>query len=84
MNSWFIQCAFYDCPTNEHIIFGGKKNYFDRLKGKITNYEYKLKRLSPIYSLGEIVNKSVHGNRFFYLEQDLNSIIFKPNRETKI
>ena len=84
MNSWFIQCAFYDCPTNEHIIFGGKKNYFDRLKGKITKEQFKLKRLSPIYSLGEIVNKSVHGNRFFNLEQDLETIIFKPNKNTRI
>jgi len=36
MNSWFIQCAFYDIPQKEKVIFGGKKNYFDRLKGKIT------------------------------------------------
>lgn len=84
MNSWFIQCAFYDCPQAEHAIFGGKKNYFDRLKGKITKEQYKLKRLSPIYSIGEIVNKSVKGNRFFHLEQDLSSIIFKPNKETRI
>lgn len=84
MNSWFVQCAFYDCPQKNKIIFGGKRNYFDRLKGKITKEQFKLKRLSPIYSIGEIVNKSVKGNRFFHLEQDLSSIIFKPNKETKI
>ena len=84
MNSWFIQCAFYDIPQKEKVIFGGKKNFFDRLKGKITREQFKLNKLSPIYSIGEIVNKSVKSNRFFHLEQDLNSIVFKPNKETKI
>ena len=84
MNSWFIQCAFYDIPQKEKVIFGGKKNYFDRLNGKITKEQFKLKRLSSLYSIGEIVNKGSKSNRFFHLEQDLSSIIFKPNKETKI
>lgn len=84
MNSWFIQCAFYDIPQKEKVIFGGKKNYFDRLNGKITKEQFKLKRLSPLYSIGEIVNKSVKSNRFFHLEQELDKIIFKPNKETRI
>ena len=84
MNSWFIQCAFYDIPQKEKVIFGGKKNYFDRLKGKITKEQFKLNKLSSIYSIGEIVNKSVKSNRFFHLEQDLCSIIFKPNKDTRI
>ena len=84
MNSWFIQCAFYDIPQKEKVIFGGKKNYFDRLNGKITKEQFKLNKLSSIYSIGEIVNKSVKSNRFFHLEQDLCSIIFKPNKDTRI
>ena len=84
MNSWFIQCAFYDIPQKEKVIFGGKKNYFDRLNGKITKEQFKLNKLSSIYSIGEIVNKSVKSNRFFHLEQDLSSIIFKPNKDTRI
>ena len=84
MNSWFIQCAFYDIPQKEKVIFGGKKNYFDRLKGKITKEQFKLNKLSSIYSIGEIVNKSVKSNRLFHLEQDLGSIIFKPNKDTRI
>ena len=84
MNSWFIQCAFYDIPQKEKVIFGGKKNYFDRLKGKISKEQFKLNKLSPIYSIGEIVNKSVKSNRFFHLEQELDKIIFKPNKDTKI
>ena len=84
LDSWFIQCSFYDIPKKQKIIFGGKKNYFQRLKNNISKEEFKLKRLSPIYSIGEIVNKSVKGNRKFHIEQDLENIIFKPNKLTKI
>ena len=84
LNSWFIQCSFYDIPNKDKVIFGGKKNFFQRLKGKISKEEYKLKRLSPLYSIGEIVNKSVKANRKFHIEQDLNNIIFKPNKQTKL
>lgn len=84
LDSWFIQCSFYDVPQNEKTIFGGKKNFFDRLKGKLSKDEYKEKRLSPLYSIGEVVNKSVKGNRKFHIEQNLESITFKPNKNTKI
>ena len=84
LDSWFIQCSFYDIPKVDKVIFGGKKNYFQRLKNNISKEQFKLKRLSPIYSIGEIVNKSVKGNRKFHIEQDLENIIFKPNKLTKI
>ena len=84
LDSWFIQCSFYDIPKKQKVIFGGKKNYFQRLKNNISKEYFKQKRLSPIYSIGEIVNKSVKGNRKFHIEQDLENIIFKPNKSTKI
>ncbi len=84
LDSWFIQCSFYDIPQKSKVIFGGKKNYFDRLKGLITSEEYKEKRLKPLYSIGEVVNKSVKSNRKFHIEQDLSTITFKPNRSTQI
>ena len=84
LDSWFIQCSFYDIPKVDKVIFGGKKNYFQRLKNNISKEQFKLKRLSPIYSIGEVVNKSVKGNRKFHIEQDLENIIFKPNKLTKI
>ena len=84
LDSWFIQCSFYDISKVDKVIFGGKKNYFQRLKNNISKEEFKLKRLSPIYSIGEVVNKSVKGNRKFHIEQDLENIIFKPNKLTKI
>ena len=84
LDSWFIQCSFYDIPKVNKVIFGGKKNYFQRLKNNISKEQFKSKRLSPIYSIGEVINKSVKGNRKFYIEQDLENIIFKPNKLTKI
>ena len=84
LDSWFVQCIFYDIPKKQKIIFGGKNNYFQRLKNNISKEQFKLKRLSPIYSIGEVVNKSVKGNRKFHIEQDLENILFKPNKLTKI
>ena len=84
LDSWFIQCSFYDIPKVDKVIFGGKKNYFQRLKNNISKEQFKSKRLSPIYSIGEIVNKSVKGNRKFHIEQDLENVTFKPNKLTKI
>ena len=84
LDSWFIQCSFYDIPKVDKVIFGGKKNYFQRLKNNISKEQFKYKRLSPIYSIGEVINKSVKGNRKFHIEQDLENIIFKPNKSTKI
>ena len=84
LDSWFIQCSFYDIPKVDKVIFGGKKNYFQRLKNIISKEQFKQKRLSPIYSIGEVINKSVKGNRKFHIEQDLENIIFKPNKSTKI
>ena len=84
LDSWFIQCSFYDIPKVNKVIFGGKKNYFQRLKNNISKEQFKSKRLSPIYSIGEVINKSVKGNRKFHIEQDLENIIFKPNKLIKI
>ena len=84
LDSWFIQCSFYDIPKKQKVIFGGKKNYFQRLKNNISKKEYSQKRLAPIYSIGEKVNRSVRGNRKFHIEQDIENIIFKPNKSIKI
>ena len=66
LDSWFIQCSFYDIPKKQKIIFGGKKNYFQRLKNNISKEEFKSKRLSPIYSIGEVINNGFN-NLYHYL-----------------
>ncbi len=83
VNKWLFQCAIKEARQiyNSHgakVIFGGKSNYFKRNKLTITNEEYKAKRISPVYSIGEANYK---GNRFFRL-QDNFKIIFQPNRNS--
>ena len=87
LDKWFYNSAVFDVKSfknkkkkDEKVIFGGKKNFFDRLSGKISKEEYQLKRLLPLYSVGEA---SKHGNRKFQIE-DENSIIFKLSRKEHI
>ena len=84
LDSWFIQCSFFDLPKVDKVIFGGKKNFMDYIKGHKTKEEFKHKRLCPLYSIGEVVNKGVKANRKFHIEEDLKHITFKPNAKTKI
>jgi len=87
INSWFmlslIREAYQiiEARKDQKIIFGGKKNFFMRMKNKITKEEYKILKLNPLCNIGCANSK---GNRFFKIDQELNSILFKPNRATKI
>ena len=89
LDSWFKQSCIYEAMglvkrhKDKNIIFGGKKKFFDRMKNLITKEEFELKRLSPLYSIGEETNPSVKCNRKFFI-QDFNTIIFKPSRKEKI
>ena len=62
-------------------IFGGKKNFIDRCKGKITKDEFLNKRLSNLYIIGEA---NQHGNRMVVINNDLESFTFKPTKKDKI
>ena len=81
-DSWFIQCAIkkanYLFLTNkENVIFGGKFNFFQRLKHKLNKDIFKENRLLGIYSQGEL---QYYGNRKFKLDIKNNQIIFKFSR----
>jgi IS605 OrfB family transposase len=65
----------------ETSIFGSKADFRRRLKGKITNEEWKALRLSPLYVIGEA---NYHGNRKFNLNILNGKIIFKPYFGKKI
>ena len=87
LDRWFFASAVYDVKSfknkkkkDEKVIFGSKKNFFDRLRGKISKEEYQLKRLLPLYSVGEAPQK---GNRKFQIE-DENTIIFKLSKKEHI
>ena len=81
INKWLFQCAIKEARQiyNSHgatVIFGGKANYLKRNKLDITNEEYKAKRISPVYSIGEADKL---GNRMFRLKPG-NVLTFQPNR----
>ena len=63
------------------MIFGGKKNFIQRCQGKITKDEFKQKRLSNLYIIGEA---NQHANRFIRINSDLCGFTFKPSRNTNI
>jgi IS605 OrfB family transposase len=92
LDSWLVQCAILDgnytykqCldkKTKEltHIsIFGKRSDFIQRCKNKISNEEFKEKRLMPITIQGEI---SHGGNRKFILDIiENNQVVFKLNRQ---
>ena len=85
INKWIFQCAIKEARQiyNSHgakVIFGGKLNYTKRNKLAITKEEYKTKRISPVYSIGEA---SKFGNRMFNLKPG-NVLTFKPNKLSHI
>ena len=82
LDSWFIQCSFFDLPKADKVIFGGKKNFMDYIKGRKTKEEIKHKRLSPLYSIGEVVNKCVKAN-IINRETTITSVVDKYKLVTK-
>lgn len=86
LSSWLKQSALYEAKAiqerfkDQKIIFGGKKNFYDRLNGKISKEKYKNLRLNKLYSIGE---SSKNGNRLFTLNINENQIIFKPAKGIK-
>lgn len=72
--------AIYQLNKDKKVIFGGKKLFLDRVNNKISREEFQLKRLLPLYSVGESIQK---GNRLFKIISE-NSILFKPCRDVKI
>ena len=80
VDSHFKNSAIFDSKTllhNDKVIFGGKKLFIDRCQNKITKDEFQIKKLRPLYSVGESDKK---GNRKFSIITE-NHIIFKPTRK---
>ena len=85
-DSWLIQCAikkanYLFLANKEKIIFGGKFNFFQRLKHKLDKDDFKSGRLLGIYSQGETIRC---GNRKFKLDITNNQVIFKFSKAKHI
>ena len=74
--------AVNEASPNTNIIFGGKKNFIDRIKNKISNEEWKHHRLRRgLIIQGEVNTK---GNRHFELHIDEGYVVLKLNRKEHI
>lgn len=85
LDSYMIQCAIKDAiqiSVKDKVIFGGKRNYFNRMKHLISYDEFKLSRLNPLYIIGEATH--YHCNRKFQIQNNLTTILFKPNKRIHI
>ena len=87
IKSYLKRCAVKNATQlikdgdKKQLIFGGKKNFIDRCKGKITKDEFLNKRLSKLFIIGEA---NQHGNRMMVINDDLLSFTFKPTMKNKI
>ena len=87
IKSYLKRCAVKNATQlikdsdNKQLIFGGKKNFIDRCKGKITKDEFLDKRLSKLFIIGEA---NQHGNRMVVINDDLLSFTFKPTMKDRI
>ena len=86
-DSWFVTCCIRDAKGmvvrdgERKRIFGGKANFEKRKAGKISASEWKMSRITPLYSEGE---GNQHGNRKFKFDIDNNKIVFKVSRKEHI
>lgn len=87
IKSYLKRCAVKNATQlikdgdKKQLIFGGRKNFIDRCKGKITKDEFLNKRLSKLFIIGEA---NQHGNRMVVINDDLLSFTFKPTIKDKI
>ena len=87
IKSYLKRCAVKNATQlikdgdNKQLIFGGKKNFINRCKGKITKDEFSEKRLSKLLIIGEA---NQHGNRMVVINDDLQSFTFKPTKKDRI
>ena len=86
-NSWFIQsaikeaAALYKLNGSKHIVFGGKNNLRQYMRGLIDTATFKYRRMFSIGIQGE---KRCKGNRLFSFDLDNQRLIYKPNKERHV
>ena len=82
-NSWFIQSAVKEAQAlfkangDKRVLFGGKWNLKQYLKGLITKEQFKYSRMLPVCSCGEMLHS---GNRLVDFDLPNNRLIYKPSR----
>lgn len=86
-NSWFIQsaikeaAALYKMNGKKNILFGGKNNLHQYLKGLIDKDTFKYRRMFPIGIQGQRHNK---GNRLFDFDLVNQRLTYKPSKDRHV
>ena len=82
-NCWIIHSAIkeahylFDSCGQKRVVFGGKWNLKQYLKGLITKEKFRQNRLMPLCSGGEYQFK---GNRLIDFDLSNNRVVYKPTR----
>ncbi len=83
-NNWILQSAVKEAQAiylsrgKERVVFGGKWNLKQYLKGLITKEQFKQNRLMPVCSCGQTPN---YGNRLIDFDLLNNRVTYKPSRD---
>lgn len=86
-NSWFIQsavkegAALYKLNGAKRILFGGKNNLRQYMRGLIDKTTFKYRRLFPIGIQGEKLRR---GNRLFVFDLDNQRMTYKPSKDRHV
>ena len=86
VNCWFASSAakeahgLLNANSGKKVLFGGKWNLKQYLKGLITKEQFKHKRLMPLCSIGE---RQYAGNRLFDFDFDNRVVVFKPSNDVR-
>ena len=83
IDSHFKNSSIFEAKTllkKDKVVFGGRKLFNERCKGKIDKEEFQRERLVPLCSVGEGNQK---GNRKFQILNE-NEILFKPIKKEHI
>lgn len=86
-NSWFIQsaikeaAALYTMNGEKRILFGGKNNLQQYLRGVIDKTTFKYRRMFPIGIQGEKLRR---GNRLFVFDLDNQRLTYKPSKDRHV
>ena len=82
-SSWLASSAakeahgLVNISSGKKVLFGGKRNLTQYLKGLITKEQFKRNRLTPLCSVGE---SNYYGNRLFAFDLSNNRVVYKPVR----
>jgi hypothetical protein len=86
VNCWLASSAAKEAHgvvtlnKGKKVLFGGKWNLKQYLKGLITKEQFKHKRLVPLCSIGE---KQYAGNRLFDFDLNNRTVVFKPGNSVR-